>query len=72
MIASTVTIQLYPAEGRQWATVTVEGSDDPRLVLAEAIKALGAEISRVYFENTPGGVPLNLGSLEAMPTPVSI
>src|SRR6185295_6223027 len=65
MISSTVTIQLYPAEGRQWAAVAVEGSDDPHLALAEAVKALGTEISRFYINGTPPGTPLDLGSLEA-------
>jgi uncharacterized protein YjbI with pentapeptide repeats len=65
MISSTVTIQLYPAEGRQWATVIVEGSDDPNLTLAEAVKALGAELSRFYITGAPPGAPLDLGSLES-------
>src|SRR5512134_1320354 len=73
MISSTVTIQLYPAEGRQWATVVVEAADDPTLALAEAVKALGTEIARFYNTAAPPGAPLDLGSVEPlnMAAPVS-
>jgi hypothetical protein len=77
MTTATVTIQLYTAEGRQWATVTLESPDDPHLVLAEAVRALGAELARLYAGGTPGGTPLDLGSsdsfsLTTTPVPVSI
>jgi hypothetical protein len=77
MTTAQVTIQLYTAEGRQWATVTVEGQDDPHLVLAEAVKALGAELAHLYAAGTHGGPPMDLDNSETItlattPGPVSV
>jgi uncharacterized protein YjbI with pentapeptide repeats len=66
MISSKITIELFPAEGRQWASITLDGADDPHLVLAEAVKALGMEISRLYAHGASAGSPLDLGGLEAL------
>ncbi len=66
MTTSTITIQLYTAEGKQWGLVTLESSDEPALTLAEGVKAMGAEIARLYLGGVPGGAPLDLGSLEAV------
>ena len=69
MISSKITIDLYPAEGRQWAVVAIDGSDDPHLTMAAAIKALAAEIARVYIQGASEGTPLDLGSLETLTAP---
>ena len=69
MISSKITIELYPAEGRQWAFVTLEGQDDPHLILAEGVKALATEISRLYAHGASEGIPLDLGALDVMGQP---
>ena len=61
MTTSTITIQLYQADGRQWATVDVDSPDDPALALTEAVQALGQEISRFYLEEKPSIEPLDIG-----------
>ena len=64
MISSKITVDLFPAEGRQWATVVVDGMDDPTVVLAEAMKALAMEMLRRHTPGVAEGIPLDLGSLQ--------
>ncbi len=54
MISSTVTIQLYPAEGRQWATVAVEGADDPTLALASGQGSGDRDSPFLYYSRSAG------------------
>src|SRR5687767_639225 len=64
MISAKITIELFPAEGKQWALVSMEGTDEPTLILAETIKALAMEITRLQLEGPAEATPLNLGDLK--------
>ena len=64
MISAKITIELFPAEGKQWALVSLEGEDEPTLVLAETIKALAMELTRSQLEGPAEAIPLNLGDLK--------
>jgi hypothetical protein len=72
MTTSTIKIQLYQEDGRQWATITLDGPDEPTLALADAVKALGIEISRFHLQGTPGGIPLDLGRVEPVELPATV
>ncbi|MCB0211134.1 MAG: pentapeptide repeat-containing protein, partial [Anaerolineae bacterium] len=71
MISSTIKIDLFPAEGRQWAAVAIEGVDDPQVVLAEAISALATELLRWQRQGTSDNLPIDLGALELHPVSAS-